>query len=512
MSFTKTILISLLSVTVVFLVWLFYPIAAPNIPLRVFLPADCVVTIELHEPAKWQEKLRGQKLREQIKSGNLSNILGDVAPEQIDEVEKYLSAGSNSWFGLRNCTAFSLGVTADKNVAAIFATDNIGAVIVKILSWFAPKTTINGIDCRYVKLPIGSDAKIYLSAIAKTRYFIVSTSSDLLTKYRLSAPPKINSLFYDAQHSAAEITLRVTPMLLKMLPAELGHYTNNGELFLWWNGNKIGGNFSASLPNISLPIKAAPAKAKNLLPAPNETGLFLNFAIAPENLAALAKNSLSPIKTFLPHDHLLTRNLCGSFFAQINPSLTRKDFFSAVSLWWEIDDVANAQNNFVNTINTLVKPKKADFFSALISAQLLNVNTNGEQTILQSPLSPEKLFINFSSAPQFNYACARLREPLPPMPTQFTTPSTILAGQLAWRYTPLFREMLTAFVHDHHSLPQWLPRSIVGNFTDFGNRLMIVANTLSMFNLFTATFTIDAPANEAANLQVTFDGEMRLFD
>ena len=405
MSFCKMTLLGVLAMAVVFLVWLFYPVRPGTQVLRAFLPDECVVLGEVHSPAAVNSGLLARKFWtgfRELPVYPLLKRLGKMRDIDLDaagrDVEEQMRALENAVCGLRNCAAVAFGVTAgtETQVAAVIALDNLGLTLVKAGCMFLPRPDKS---CVLVSIPatLTDGEKIpdfYMAGVPGTRYFLLTTQRELLSRYRINSPRAIRSRFAAGRQEMVEFTASLdaegqTGVAGMVLPGFAGSAEG------WWEYADFGMDVRMRLP---VPFKlAADAPRRRLMTLPDtEPGLALSVAAGPGNFRM---EELSPALSAMGVSAEARKNIAiglqalfgdatGSYCLCLD--MARKQ--PEMALHWSVDDPVRAQKRTLagmrKFLEAAFKQNQSGVLGFLPPSALVRTHEVPGRAIFTAPLLP----------------------------------------------------------------------------------------------------------------------------
>ena len=376
----RTIIITTLSLSVVFLVWILYPLPAPKFAIRSMLPSHTAISIESHNPVTLWKALKKDNYLKRVQSKPIWTVLEREYQKNhkttlsfdTSVMVKMLDEKTSSIIGLRNILAIAGGVSytenGKENLHAILWLDNVGFLALKVALYTKPLEVYKNI--RYFKVSVNSTQSLYIApSPAYPRALLITTDLKSLTEFRIP-PKKYLTTKFDKEEDIIEANI-----FPQYLPSDIGLNTppiTGGEINIVW---------STSLATATGTVEFS----KSIIPNSNTTKPTVSKFIIKNPAPSLTINLQLPNKTVSTETNNFIASIVETSDPLIKPLLSNLD----QNFTKELDDQVSLM---------LTEPTNKDSTSILDYARLYFgvKNNKSSQEILNADL--KKLFLSYSSS------------------------------------------------------------------------------------------------------------------
>ncbi len=471
-SLIKTIFLPLISAICIFIIWILYPVSAPDFPLRSLLPAASAFSIELHDPQKIIRHLKKnnyipqveklpvwRSLQREYKSATGGNLQHATA-----EIFQELNSKAEDFFGIRNIITMAVGISYNSQqqeiLNGIIWLDNAGYLIFKAAAALSgARETISGI--RYYQLPLNTTETLYVSTHPKYPKAII-VSTDLLMLAKFSNTP--DNYTASASNTTAENILLRGSIFPAKIPGQ-NFFTDSAEFV-----NTLNFSWSDSRLTMAGKLKIAeePAKMlqfdnrKHLNINSKSPGFVLNLNLSDsatreaieQALAQISRNSppvIQPlINNFQPE---LLAELSGHLSLLINEP-EKPDNYPAekTHLYLEVKDSQSTHSLFLKELKKMkmAMQNSKDLTQMLISSQI-RITDIKDSILLELPVLPA-FTATFNQLENVPYSVLSPNSTAFPAPILTQTPPL---ASMQWRYSATLLAAADRF------LPQQLKNEVI---------------------------------------------------
>ena len=458
-SILKSLGISVLGGLIIFSVWLFYPIAAPNFAIRSMLPESTAISIEVHQPTELMKIINKSKYIQNLYSLPIWSTL-----EREYQLESHhtlradseafitdLNKRANEIIGARNILAAAGGISFTKQgnpeYNSIVWLDNIAFLLLKVYSYFNTPSEYNGI--KYHKIPINSQENLYITvSTTHPRAVLISTQLNNLNKFITPSKHPVKTEF-SSRNDIIEVSL-----FPEKLPAGNLLYikeAQRSDISIRWSINEITseGKLNLKLPK---PDQYCTKSANNQFTINNSRpSLSINLNLPDKTisensnilLSDLANSSNPALKPL--HDLTVLDQLNGNISLMISePSAESDNVLNYTHFYFGMKNAQNAHKSLNSDINSIINSyrKSNDFGLRLLSSQL-KFQTLPTASTLRLPLISE-IIAEFSTKQDIPYAEIKVKA-LPSYQPQIEKSSNkFLTTQ--WRYSKLLSKSLNSTI------------------------------------------------------------------
>ncbi len=498
----RALVISCLSIFIILLIWILYPLPAPDFAIRSMLPANTAISIETHKPTELLKAIKESNYIEHLASLPLWNSLerlhrasSDIPLKQtVDTVLTDLNTKATAIIGIRNILAVAGGISYSTEQIptynAIAWLDNTGFLALKISTLLNKSDTFKGI--KYYKIPINSRENLFIApAPAYQRAILISTRLEALADFQL--PP---ATYLDTEFKKTETTIEISlfPAKLPQQDATAQHNIEEGCINIFWTltGLESRGELTFKDQDLSK-LKTADTAQRQLKLGNTAPSLCLNLSLPKSNLQQilqqaitdLSKNSpplLQPIFTNI--DQILLEQLTGQAgFTLTQPSTATTNILQAAHLYLQLQNKQTTQQSFNQKLQkTIQKYRQSNNLAMqLLGTQLKTESNENTTTISLPPLLPT-IAATFATVADIDYCELKLLQTAPYQPIAASSASPIFNTE--WHYSQILSNSLV------NSCPENLKHEVILNLGTHHQLLVTdILNFLTSSEFFTLSIT-----------------------
>ena len=379
--------------SIVFLIWLFYPVSIPEIHLSDNLPENCALKVETFKPTELWQKFENNNYFENLfkLSGweTVGKIYNPKNPEQlttdlkksITTVKKHM----NNFFGIKNCLAAAGGISftnkGEKFFHAVIYLNNIGYLAYKAAFMYYKINIYKGI--KYLTLKTRNNTRLYICTGNNPRTVIITTD--------LKSLPK----FVFTKHNISQTVNQATDKILITInadnfpPGKLPLQIKGGNLAITWQLKNININGTLKINDKTITALKTIKKAEFFTNKPIKEGLTLNCIIPPEKLKIFIDNKINKLKKSSniiinklaesTKSNALTE-LTGLIALTIEPNKSAKtDLLQSIAIYYSINNAKKTAHILNQDIKQSINQlnKSTNLLVKLAASQIaINLNKN----------------------------------------------------------------------------------------------------------------------------------------
>ena len=519
-SLVKTLLITVISIIALFVIWLLYPVSAPEYAMRDLLPEQTAVSAELHHPRDLLQHLqKTDYLRHTAELPIWSSFQREYAVEfrdkvlqnDIEEFIQELTETADNLIGIRNILAAAGGISYPRQdrtpvYSAIVWLDNIGVLSTRLSTFFKPPKTYKGM--KYYRLKINSHEVLYIALTPSLpRAVLFSTDLESIGNFRIDNNHSRKTKL--TKHATA---IEVSVSLRNIPQNNLLHndQTLAGDLDIIWTPEEITASCSLLLPDFPIIPSNGTTLPKSIQVSNSAPSLTLNIQLPPQATAGLYPaiiQELSRNRDTL--SRLIAKNINPALFAHLKNRLAllltepeKPDtlIFPYAHLYLETNKASNTKPALEKTLNSILSScaTSNDLSIRLLSSQI-KLSSEADSSILYIPFIPE-ISATFNRIATTNYLELKLKSTPPYAPALTNQSTRVLTTN--WSYSHKIAESIA------YSIPDGLKNTPILYISRRHTILLNdIINFLSSTNFF--SLSIDANYDNKSNTLFRFNAQLQ---
>lgn len=518
-SILKSLVISVLGILIIFCVWIFYPIPAPDFALRSLLPENTAISVEVHKPAKLIKIIDQNKYLQNLYTlpiwSTLEREYQLESPHTLMNESKAfmtdLKKRADEIIGVRNILAAAGGISfteqGDPIYNSIVWLDNIAFLVLKVSSYFNAPSEYNGI--KYYKIPLNSHENFYLTFSAThQRAVLISTQLKSLSQFITSSRHIVDTEF---NNRSDIIELSLFP---EKLPANNLLYikeTQKSNISIRWSLDEITskGELNLNLPNPKQHI--IKSDKSRIVLTNSQPSLTVNLNLPEKTisdtanilLTDLSNSSNSFLKPLTDKNRLTILNQLNDNISLMisEPEAENTNILKYTHLYFQIINEQNAHKCLNSDISSIIDYyRKSDDLGLKILGSQLKLKTSPTASTLSLPLFP-KIVAEFSTKQDIAYAEVKVKTLPSHKPIIERSSNQFLSTQ--WRYSKQLAGSL------NNSLPASIKNQTI-LYIDKLHKIKVIdfINFLSSSNFFVLNFYINF--DRMNNTTLTFTASNKL--
>ena len=518
-SILKSLVISVLGILIIFCVWIFYPIPAPDFALRSLLPENTAISVEVHKPAKLIKIIDQNKYLQNLYTLPIWSTLEreyqlESPHTLLDDSKAFmtdLKKRADEIIGVRNILAAAGGISfteqGDPIYNSIVWLDNIAFLVLKVSSYFNAPSKYNGI--KYYKIPLNSHENFYLTFSAThQRAVLISTQLKSLSQFITSSRHIVDTEF---NNRSDIIELSLFP---EKLPANNLLYikeTQKSNISIRWSLDEITskGELNLNLPNPKQYI--IKSDKSRIVLTNSQPSLTVNLNLPEKTISDTANilltdlsNSSNPFLKPLTDKNRLTilNQLNDNISLMISePESENTNFLEYTHLYFQIINEQNAHKCLNSDISSIIDYyRKSDDLGLKILGSQLKLKTSPTASTLSLPLFP-KLVAEFSTKQDIAYAEVKVKTLPSHKPIIERSSNQFLSTQ--WRYSKQLAGSL------NNTLPESIKNQAI-LYIDKLHKIKVIdfINFLSSSNFFVINFYINFDRMNITTLKFTASNKL----
>ncbi len=520
-SILKTILIPVISAACIFIIWILYPVSAPDFSVSSLLPANTALSVEVHKPQKIVRHLNKIKFLPKLEqlpiwkslAREYNTATGNNLQQDTTTAFQGLTSRAEDLFGMRNILLVSAGIGYNNQhkeiINAVVWLDNIGYLALKAVTMFTgAKETISGL--KYYQIPLNQEETLYVSSHPKyPRGIIISTDLSSLSDFA-DNPDTKTELRANTNTAATLITGTVFPTKIPDQNIFTDSPTVSNKLTFTCTDSEIILNGSIKLADHIEKLLNINTE-KHLEVISNRPGLLLNLNLSEavtqdslqQALTQISRNSPSPLAPlFNNFNPKLFTELGGNISLLLNEPQTIESYPANNShLYLEVDDENRAHSLlFANLENMKKSLQNSNDLSQIFIGSQLKIANSDNSISLELPMLPI-VTTRFNHIEDIAYSILSPNTTMPPLPVLTNNPSI---SQVKWSYSSSllkYAEMI---------LPSDLKNEAVFHFNS-DNKVLIsdVLNFLASSAFFSLCLQPDYDNIKSKRLQLRSELKLR---
>ena len=498
-SILKSLVISVLGILIIFCVWIFYPIPAPDFAIRSLLPENTAISVEVHKPAKLIKLIDQNKyihnlytlpiwstLEREYQLESPHTLLDDSKAFMAD-----LKKRADDIIGVRNILAAAGGISFTEHEDPVYNSivwlDNIAFLVLKVSSYFNAPSEYNGI--KYYKIQLNSKENFYLTFSAThQRAVLISTQLKSLCQFITSSRHLVDT---ELNNRSDIIELSLFP---EKLPANNLFYikeAQKSEISIRWSIDEITskGELNLNLPNAKQHI--VKTEKNRLVLTNNQPSLSINLNLPVKTISDTANVLLSNLaNTSNPFLKPLTNKKRLTILNQLNDNISlmisepeneNTNILKYTHLYFEVKNEQKAHKCLNSDISSIIDYyRKSDDLGLRILSSQLKLKTTPTASTLSLPLFPE-IVAEFSTKQDIAYAEIKARALPSHKPKIEEQSNQILTTK--WRYS----QQLTGALNN--SVPASIKNQTLLYYDKLHKiKVIDIINFLSSSNFFVLNF------------------------
>ena len=519
----RSLLIAIISILALFLIWLFYPVSAPDYTLRALLPANTAFSVELRHPRallKTQQKnhyldqISGIPVWPAFEREYSAEFLGKSLQNDIRNFIRELSETADDLLGMRNIIAATGGISYRKDNTPVYSAavwlDNIGVLSARVSTYVKPPKTFKGL--KYYKSTLNSRESLYIALTPLLpRTVLFSTDLESLGNFQLTPDTRTDNEFStrDDIIEASVFPHNIPRNSSLNIPDITG-----GELKIRWSPTDITASGALTLAKVPLSLPLESNSPKNIQLTSSNPSLALNLQLPQQT----GKQALLLLLQTLrqnedPFSKVILQDLDPAVFTQIKdrfallltePQTPDSFILRHAHLYLQTGKTAPTQKALAKTLSSIITAgtKSSELSVRLLSSQL-KIETAGKETILSLPFIP-KVSATCERLAATNYAEIKLQNtpPYPPVLAESPVANTAIIDTV-WRYSP----MLTGSIAS--SIPPEIQDLAIVHITQ-RHKILVkdLINFLASANFF--SLCIQANFDNKNNTQLKLEARLQL--